>query len=100
MWKKLWIALLALGLQLALAQTTLTVLTHNSWSLDKNLMAQFEQASGLRLRFLKGGDAGEMLNKAILSRLRQHPALAGPAGRYPVALSLARAGQRAPRTAP
>ncbi len=68
MWKKLWIALLVLGLQLALAQTTLTVLTHNSWSLDKNLMAQFEQASGIRLRFLKGGDAGEMLNKAILSR--------------------------------
>lgn len=54
---------------LASAQpTTLTVLTHDSFSLDKNLIAQFERQSGIRLRFLKGGDAGEMLNKAILSK--------------------------------
>ncbi|MBO1438528.1 thiamine ABC transporter substrate-binding protein [Meiothermus sp. CFH 77666] len=54
---------------LALAQpTTLTILTHDSFNLDKNLLAQFERQSGIRLRFLKGGDAGEMLNKAILSK--------------------------------
>ena len=69
MWKKLWISLLlALGLSSALAQTSLTVLTHSSWALDKNLIAQFERESGISLRFLKGGDAGEMLNKAILSK--------------------------------
>lgn len=70
MWIKLWISvLLALGFQLAVAQaTTLTVLTHDSWALDKNLIAQFERQSGIRLRFLKGGDAGAMLNKAILSK--------------------------------
>lgn len=69
MWKKLWVSLLlALGLSSALAQTTLTVLTHSSWALDKSLIAQFERQSGIRLRFLKGGDAGEMLNKAILSK--------------------------------
>jgi len=64
-----WLVLLAVGLWPVQAQqTTLTVLTHDSWSLDKNLIARFEQESGLKLRFLKGGDAGEMLNKAILSK--------------------------------
>ncbi len=68
MWMRLFIGLL-LVLGTGLAQpTTLTILTHNSWNLDKNLIAQFERQSGLRLRFLKGGDAGEMLNKAILSK--------------------------------
>jgi thiamine transport system substrate-binding protein len=60
---------LAAGILPVLAQqTTLTVLTHNSFSLDKNLIARFERESGIKLRFLKGGDAGEMLNKAILSK--------------------------------
>ncbi|MCS7057875.1 MAG: thiamine ABC transporter substrate-binding protein [Meiothermus sp.] len=67
---------LAFGLLFALAnlfyvqaqQTTLTVLGHDSFNLEKSLVAQFERESRIRLRFLKGGDAGEMLNKAILSR--------------------------------
>jgi thiamine transport system substrate-binding protein len=49
-------------------QTTLTVLTHESFSLDKKLIAQFEKESGIRLRFLKAGDAGETLNRAILTK--------------------------------
>ncbi|MCS7069008.1 MAG: thiamine ABC transporter substrate-binding protein [Meiothermus sp.] len=60
--------LLFLLASLALAQPTLTVLTHDSFNLDKQLLALFERQSGIRLRFLKGGDAGEMLNKAILSK--------------------------------
>lgn len=64
--------LLAISYQLSAIslaqQTTLTVLTHDSWALDKKLIAQFEQQSGLKLKFLKGGDAGEMVNKAILSK--------------------------------
>jgi len=68
-WLGVLFALLAMGFFPALAQqTTLTVLTHNSFSLDKNLIASFERESGIKLRFLKGGDAGEMLNKAILSK--------------------------------
>ncbi len=63
--KKL-IGLLAL-LSLGLAQE-LTVLTHSSFSLDKGLIEEFQRTTGIRLRFLKGGDAGETLNKAILSR--------------------------------
>ncbi|MBF6593938.1 MAG: thiamine ABC transporter substrate-binding protein [Thermaceae bacterium] len=49
-------------------QSTLTILTHDSWALDKKLIAQFEQQNGIKLEFLKGGDAGAMLNKAILSK--------------------------------
>ncbi|MER3479899.1 MAG: thiamine ABC transporter substrate-binding protein [Meiothermus sp.] len=47
---------------------TLTLLTHESFSLDKNLIAQFEQQSGIKLRILKAGDAGETLNRAILTK--------------------------------
>ncbi|MCS6867928.1 MAG: thiamine ABC transporter substrate-binding protein [Thermus sp.] len=57
------LVLLAFGL----AQE-ITVLTHASFSLDKGLIAQFERETGLRLRFLKGGDAGETLNRAILTK--------------------------------
>ncbi|MER3536188.1 MAG: thiamine ABC transporter substrate-binding protein [Thermus sp.] len=46
----------------------LTVLTHSSFSLDKALIEEFQRTTGIRLRFLKGGDAGETLNKAILSK--------------------------------
>ncbi|KGQ20901.1 thiamine ABC transporter substrate-binding protein [Thermus filiformis] len=57
------LVLLALGF----AQE-LTVLTHSSFSLDKALIEEFQRTTGIRLRFLKGGDAGETLNKAILSK--------------------------------
>lgn len=62
---------LMLGLFLvgaAHAQTTLTVITHDSFDLDKGLVAQFEKANGARVRFVKGGDAGELLNRLILTR--------------------------------
>lgn len=66
----LWMGgLLGLLMAPALAQpTTLTVLTHESFSLDKGLIARFEKESGIRLRFLKAGDAGETLNRAILTK--------------------------------
>lgn len=52
----------------AQAQTTLTVATHSSFSLDRALVAQFEKANNARVRFVKGGDAGELLNRLILTR--------------------------------
>lgn len=60
-----------LGLLLAgaaQAQTTLTVVTHDSFDLDRKLVAQFERESGARVRFVKGGDAGELLSRLILTR--------------------------------
>lgn len=66
--------LLLLGLLLAgsaqtqRAPSTLTVITHDSFSVDKGLVAQFEKANGTRVRFVKGGDAGELLSRLILTR--------------------------------
>ena len=47
---------------------TLRVLVHSSFSLPKPLLAQFEAESGVKLSIIKAGDAGEMLNKLILTR--------------------------------
>jgi len=52
----------------ASAQQELRVLVHSSFSLPKPLLAQFEKDAGLKLSIIKGGDAGEMLNKLILTR--------------------------------
>ena len=54
----------------AAAQTTptLTVITHDSFDLDKKLIAGFETTNKVKVRLIKGGDAGEMLNKLILSK--------------------------------
>ena len=46
----------------------LRVLVHNSFSLPKPLLAQFEAQSGVKLSIIKAGDAGELLNKIILTR--------------------------------
>jgi thiamine transport system substrate-binding protein len=53
----------------AIAQAAeLRVLTHASFSLPQPLLAQFEKEAGVTLRITKAGDAGEMLNKLILTR--------------------------------
>ena len=63
------------GLTVALAATgaaaqgsELRVLVHNSFSLPKPMLAKFEADNNLKLSIIKGGDAGEMLNKLILTR--------------------------------
>jgi thiamine transport system substrate-binding protein len=52
----------------ASAAPVLTVLTHSSFSASKEVIAAFETATGATVRFVEGGDAGETLGKAILSR--------------------------------
>ncbi|GEM89825.1 thiamine ABC transporter substrate-binding protein [Oceanithermus desulfurans] len=63
--KLLFLVPLVFGLALA---ETLVVLTHSSFALSKEVIASFEQETGIKLRFVEGGDAGETLNKAILSK--------------------------------
>ncbi|MDO9111914.1 MAG: thiamine ABC transporter substrate-binding protein, partial [Desulfatirhabdiaceae bacterium] len=46
----------------------LTVMTHNSFSISKPLMADFEKNHGVSVKFIKAGDAGAVLNQAILSK--------------------------------
>ena len=63
-------SLCGLGAPLALAAepTPLRVLSHGSFSLPKATLAAFEKEAGVKLEVLKAGDAGEMLNKLILTR--------------------------------
>ncbi len=60
-------ALNAFAVALAHA-SELRALVHSSFSLPKPLLAQFEQDAGIKLVIIKVGDAGEMLNKLILTR--------------------------------
>ncbi len=48
--------------------TLLRVMTHSSFEVPKALLVQFEKDAAVKLQLIKGGDAGEMLNKLILSR--------------------------------
>ena len=47
---------------------TLTVVTHDSFSVSEKVIAAFEQENNARVVFLKSGDAGAALNKAILTK--------------------------------
>ena len=47
---------------------TLTVLAHDSFSVSEDLIRQFENDNHVKISFVKGGDAGSVLNKAILTR--------------------------------
>ncbi|HEY3416479.1 MAG TPA: thiamine ABC transporter substrate-binding protein, partial [Armatimonadota bacterium] len=47
---------------------TLTVMTHDSFSASQGVIAAFEQANNVKVSFIKSGDAGAALNKAILSK--------------------------------
>ena len=43
------------------------LVTHDSFAISKDVKAAFERESGLTLRILQGGDANEMLNRALLT---------------------------------
>lgn len=47
---------------------TLTVMTHDSFAASAPVIAAFEKANNVKVVFLKSGDAGAALNKAILTR--------------------------------
>jgi thiamine transport system substrate-binding protein len=54
----------------AQAAMPLRVLTHSSFDLPKELLAQFEKDAGVKLQIVKAGDAGEMTNKLILTKAK------------------------------
>lgn len=47
---------------------TLRVMTHDSFSVSEDVIAAFEAEHNVTVQFLKAGDAGTMLNQAILSK--------------------------------
>ena len=47
---------------------SLTVMTHDSFAATDSVIHAFEQANNAKVSFIKGGDAGAALNKAILTK--------------------------------
>lgn len=48
--------------------TELRVMTHDSFSISEDVVAQFEEEHNVTVQFLQAGDAGTMLNQAILTK--------------------------------
>ncbi len=66
----LW-PLLVLGFILHPAQAqeqTLTLLTHDSFNVSEEVLAAFEAETGITVQILRSGDAGTMVNQAVLSK--------------------------------
>jgi thiamine transport system substrate-binding protein len=47
---------------------TVTLVSHDSWAASKDVIAAFEKQSGYKVNVLKDGDAGQAVNKAILTK--------------------------------
>ncbi|MFF4567187.1 thiamine ABC transporter substrate binding subunit [Streptomyces sp. NPDC001435] len=47
---------------------TVTLVSHNSWAVSKKVLKDFEKQSGYKVKVLEDGDAGQAVNKAILTK--------------------------------
>ncbi|MFF8972046.1 thiamine ABC transporter substrate binding subunit [Streptomyces sp. NPDC014995] len=47
---------------------TVTLVSHDSWAVSKSVLADFEKRSGYKVKVLKDGDAGQAVNKAVLTK--------------------------------
>ncbi len=47
---------------------TLKVMVHDSFAISEDVAAAFEQQNNVKLVFVKSGDAGSMVNRAVLSK--------------------------------
>ncbi|MFI6489539.1 thiamine ABC transporter substrate binding subunit [Streptomyces sp. NPDC050564] len=47
---------------------TVTLVSHDSWAVSKSVLKDFEKRSGYKVKVLKDGDAGQAVNKAILTK--------------------------------
>jgi thiamine transport system substrate-binding protein len=47
---------------------TLTVITHDSFAIGKDTIAAFESENNVKVSFLQSGDAGSVLNQAMLTK--------------------------------
>jgi thiamine transport system substrate-binding protein len=52
----------------AAAPVTVRLMTHDSFDMSAELLAEFEREAGFKVEVFKAGDGGEVLNKAILSK--------------------------------
>ncbi|MFF7239695.1 thiamine ABC transporter substrate-binding protein [Streptomyces collinus] len=56
------------GAKVSTDSKTVTLVSHDSWAVSKNVLKDFEKRSGYKVRVLKSGDAGQAVNKAILTK--------------------------------
>lgn len=49
------------------APPVVRIVTHDSFALSEDLVTEFEQTSGIDVEFIPAGDAGEMVNRAVLA---------------------------------
>ncbi|CAL9574307.1 thiamine ABC transporter substrate-binding protein [Streptomyces sp. enrichment culture] len=47
---------------------TVTLVSHSSWAVSEDVLAAFEKQSGYQVKVLEDGDAGQAVNKAILTK--------------------------------
>ncbi|HYO40708.1 MAG TPA: thiamine ABC transporter substrate-binding protein [Nocardioidaceae bacterium] len=47
---------------------TVVVATHDSWAMSKQVLAEFTERTGYRLRVQPGGDAGQLTNRLVLTK--------------------------------
>ena len=69
-WSLFIIIFLLLSVLSAYAQEdlTLTIVTHDDFAVSEDVLRQFEDETGIRVRLLRSGDAGTMVNQSILSK--------------------------------
>ncbi|MFN2176052.1 MAG: thiamine ABC transporter substrate binding subunit [Anaerolineales bacterium] len=49
-------------------QATLTIMTHDSFAVSEDIVKSFEEENAIEVKFIKSGDTGTAVNKAILSK--------------------------------
>jgi thiamine transport system substrate-binding protein len=49
------------------APVTITLLAHDSFAVSKSVLEAFEKRTGITVKVVTGGDAGEVVNKAVLT---------------------------------
>jgi thiamine transport system substrate-binding protein len=60
------------------AGKTVTIATHDSWAMDKTVLAAFKEKTGITVKIQPHGDAGELTNKLVLTK--DHPLADGVFG--------------------
>jgi thiamine transport system substrate-binding protein len=64
----IFLASCLLPLASSLQAQTLRVLTHDSFAVSEEVIAEFTEQTGITVEFLPAGDAGEVVNRAILTK--------------------------------
>lgn len=62
-----FILILMAASPLAAQESSITLVTHDSFSISEDVLAQFTEETGISVEILRAGDAGLMVNQAVLT---------------------------------